>query len=79
MKYMVVLRMFYPHVFLSGGGSPSITNILSMATELFTWVITQMTSLVTFISNNPLIMIFMLLMLAGFVVGMFRRVAGSLR
>ena len=52
----------------------SITQVLSHATEMFTWFITQMSSLVTFISNNPIILAMFLILLCGAVVGMFSRI-----
>lgn len=54
--------------------SSSIADLLSLATELFTWFITQMGSLVTFITANPIVLVTFLIMLVGGVVGMFFRI-----
>lgn len=60
---------------LSGGGSAdSISGILSMATELVTWTITQMTSYLSFIQTHPLVLIMFLMVMAGFGVGMLMRI-----
>lgn len=75
MKFMTVSRLFAPQPFFGSGSSPSLSNILAMASELFTWVVTQMTATITFITSNPLIFIMVLMMLVGFVFGCLRRVA----
>lgn len=59
------------NVFLS---SSSVSQLLSLATEMFTWFITQMGSLVTFITTNPIILVMFLILLCGSVIGMFARV-----
>lgn len=60
-------------ILLSAGGS-SLTNILEMGTELWTWLISQMTSVITFISANPLILVFFVMSICGFVVGILMRI-----
>lgn len=59
---------------LTSGEASSLTDILSMATELLSWVITSMTSIITFIGSNPLILIFMIITIVGFAVGMLMRI-----
>ncbi len=60
---------------LSGGSSPAgITQILQHATELFTWFLTSMGSLVNFIFTNPAILFWFLVAIVGAVVGMFMRI-----
>lgn len=54
--------------------APSISNILAMATELFTWVITQMGTTVTFIMEHPLVLFMFLMVICGFAVGMLMRI-----
>lgn len=61
----------------SGGSSPSMSSILALATELMTWVITQMGAVLTFITSNPVILMMFIIMLVGFVVGMLMRIWGS--
>lgn len=57
-----------------GASSGSITSLLNMATEMWTWFITQMGTLVTFITSNPIILIMFIMMLSGAVIGMFMRI-----
>lgn len=68
---------------LLSGGTPSpgtsITDLLSMATELFTWVITQLGSLATFITSTPIILMPFIIVLVGFIVGFWRRVWRSVK
>lgn len=53
----------------------SVTNLLSMATEIFTWIIsTVFGKLVDFIFENSGILIFLGLTIVSFGVGMFFRV-----
>lgn len=62
---------------LSGGTSPSLTNLLTYATELLTWFITSMTSLIGFIFSNAFMFIGFLIFICGSVVGMFMRIFHS--
>lgn len=59
---------------LMSSTASSLTGLLSDATEMFTWFITSMTSLVTFIIGNPIVMAGFLILLSGAVVGMFMRI-----
>ena len=52
----------------------SIGGLLSMATEVVTWLITTMTSYISFITDNPIILIMALIMLCGLGVGMLFRI-----
>lgn len=52
----------------------SITGLLQMATEMFTWFITSMGTLVTFIIDHPIVIVGFLILLVGAVVGMFMRI-----
>lgn len=52
----------------------TVTGILSMATELLTWLITSMTSIITFITANPIIFLMCVIMLVGLAVGMLFRI-----
>ena len=51
-----------------------MTALLSSATELLTWFITSMGSLITFILGQPAILMMFLILLVGSVVGMLFRV-----
>lgn len=59
---------------LMSSTASSLTGLLSDATEMFSWFITSMTSLVTFIIGNPIVMAGFLILLSGAVVGMFMRI-----
>lgn len=62
---------------LSTTPAGGITQLLSYATEVFTWVMTQLGTLATFILSNPIILLSLVLTMVGFVVGFFRRVFNS--
>lgn len=61
-------------VMLSGDTTGSISSILELATELFSWLLTNMGLLVTWILEHPLILIGFVLMLCGAVVGFAMRI-----
>lgn len=52
----------------------AMTELLAAATELFTWTMTSMGSVITTVTSNPLLLLSFMMTLVGFVVGMFRRV-----
>lgn len=52
----------------------TVGGILELATELLTWLITSMTSLIGFITDNPIILMMMLITLVGLVVGYLFRI-----
>lgn len=55
-------------------GGQTLQDILAMATELLTWVITSMGSILTFITQNPVILIFLIITIVGFAVGFLMRI-----
>lgn len=62
---------------LSAGGASgntSMQSILTMASELMTWVIKEMANILTFITNNTLILTFFIMTIVGFVVGFLMRI-----
>lgn len=63
-------------VFLSGGGgaSTSITDILAMASSFFTWVMTNLGTLIDFIFAHPLIIMPFIIAITGSIFGFFKRV-----
>lgn len=61
-------------VLASGGSSSSLTGILSSATEMLTWFITSMGSLLTFVFANPVILVMFLITLSGSAIGMLMRI-----
>lgn len=66
----LILNTLLPVVLTSSG---SFTNILADATEVFTWFISSMGSLITFILANPLILMMFMILLTGSVIAMFLR------
>ncbi len=61
----------------TGGSSESITAVLGMATEVLTWLITSMGSVVSFMFAHPLILSMFLLMLCGAALGFLFRIFHS--
>lgn len=60
---------------LSGGGNTGdLSNILSAATQLVTWIITTIGSFLSFIVENPVILVLFLMMIVSFAVGMLFRI-----
>lgn len=56
------------------GSASTVSGLLSLATELLTWLITSMTSLIGFITDNPIILMMMLITLVGLVAGYLFRI-----
>lgn len=52
----------------------TVSGLLALATELVTWLIATMGSYLTFITENPIILIMFIIMIAGLGVGMLFRV-----
>ena len=50
------------------------TGILNMAKEVITWLVESMTSYLGFITDNPIILLMAIIMLAGLGVGMLFRI-----
>lgn len=61
-------------MFVATADASSLGGILDLAGELFTWLLEQMGSLVTFITSNPIILTGFIIGIAGLVVGMFMRI-----
>jgi len=65
-------------VILSGGSggmnAGTLNGLLSAATELLTWFITSMGSVLDFITTNPVILMLFLILICGSVVGMLFRI-----
>lgn len=59
---------------LVGTEASTVSGLLNMATELLTWLVTSMTSLINFITDNPIILMMMLITLVGLVVGYLFRI-----
>lgn len=61
-------------LFLKAAEASTVKGLLSLATELLTWLITSMTALIKFITDNPIILMMMLITLVGLVVGYLFRI-----
>ena len=55
----------------------SIADILTQAGLLFTWVFSQLATVVTTVTTNPLLLVGMLTMLVGLVIGIFKRLTNA--
>lgn len=62
------------YVVASGGGTSDLSSILSSATSLATWIITTIGSFLSFIVDNPVILVLFLMMLVSFAVGILFRI-----
>lgn len=51
----------------------AMTELLAQATQLFTWVTTNLATIVTTITANPILLLGFLMALCGFVIGITRR------
>lgn len=51
----------------------AMTELLAAATSLFSWVMTQLGTVITTITSNPLLLLGFLMALVGFVIGITRR------
>lgn len=61
-------------MFLATADASTIGGILELAGDLVSWLITQMTAMISFITDQPIILIGMIIGLAGLVVGMLMRI-----
>lgn len=52
----------------------TMSGLLEMGGQVVTWLITQMTTYLSFITSNPIILLGAILMLAGLGVGMLFRI-----
>lgn len=59
---------------LATADASSLSGILEMATELLTWAITSMGSIVEFVSQHPLMTIFLIFTIVGFAAGFLFRI-----
>lgn len=61
----------------SGGGDGSMSGLLSTFTQVFTWFITQIGTLVTTVIDNPLLMLMTSILMCGAAIGLFVRLMKS--
>lgn len=55
------------------GEGAQIQDILTEGTSLFSWVMTQLATLLTTVTSNGLLLVGFIMVLVGFVIGIFRR------
>lgn len=55
-------------------GASTVSGLLSLATDLLTWLISSMGDLITFITGQPIILMMMIITLVGLVVGYLFRI-----
>lgn len=68
-------QLFSLHYLLTGGGSTGdLSSILSAATQLVTWLITTIGSFISFIVDNPVILVLFLMAIISFAVGLLFRI-----
>lgn len=78
-SFMAVARLYGPAPWyhLAASSTPangSLQSILQAATELLTWFITSMGSFLSFVVDNPVVLMMFLILLVGSAVGMLMRV-----
>lgn len=61
-------------VLLTASDATTIEGLLNMATSVVTWLVTTMGSYLKFVTDNPIILIMAIIMLAGLGVGMLFRI-----
>ena len=63
-------------IFLSAANNTpgSLSNILSSATDMLTWFLTSMKSVLDFIVANPVCLVLFLILICGSAVGMLFRI-----
>lgn len=73
----MIMTMFLPNLTLalsSTSGNMSLSGILSAATEFVTWVITTMTSYLSFVTSNAVILVYFIIAIAGAGIGFLMRI-----
>lgn len=69
----ILLTTLLP-VIVGTTSSNTMSGILSQATEVLTWFITSMGSVLTFITENPVVLVMFMVFLVGAVVAMLMRI-----
>lgn len=77
---MMMFLTAFSGALLSGSTAGSMSDLLTHATELLTWCITSMGSLVTFATNssNTIVLFSFFMVIISFVIGLLIRLVGSL-
>lgn len=71
---MAMVPVIFQFALSSGGNTGDLSSILTAATQLVTWIITTIGSFLTFIVDNPVILVLFLMMIVSFAVGMLFRI-----
>ena len=79
MHFMNMAAHYGPQFVFAGSSSSSgsLTSILSAGTEVVTWMIVQMGAYLKFITDNPLVLIMFIILLAGSGIGFLMRLWNS--
>lgn len=68
-----------PKALLTGGGTAgSLSTLLSDSTELLTWTITGLGSIVTLVTTHDILLIMVIIYFVSFVYGLFFRTLSSI-
>lgn len=57
--------------------APTMTSYLSQVAEVFTWILSQITALISFILGNPFLAVSLVLFMCGAVVSFFIRIKNA--
>lgn len=60
--------------YMATADAGSVSGLLDIASDLLAWLITSMTSLISFITSNPIILLMMVITLVGLVAGYLFRI-----
>lgn len=61
------------HILMEGETATGMAAFLEQGSALFTWVMTNLGTIVTTVTGNPLMMVGFLMTLVGFSIGIFKR------
>lgn len=57
--------------------APTMSSYLAQVAEVFTWILSQVTALITFILGNPFLAVSLVLFMCGAVVSFFIRIKNA--
>ena len=57
--------------------APTMTSYLAQVAEVFTWILSKITDLITFILGNPFLAVGLVLFMCGAVVSFFIRIKNA--
>ena len=75
--FLTMLPMMLSRVMVLSSEATDLSDALADVATFFTWCVTQLTALTTFILGNPLAMIFIGMFIVGFVVALLVRILHS--